>query len=516
MKNLYLIVFSLFILQSIQSQKELSINLDYMDRYFDELIQVEPYKEDFFVITETNGYKRTKTGRMSCGMIGRIDKFGNKLWNKFIVPDNDNDVYKYQGRRMILNKDTIIIISSIANDSTVKQVLISKYLTDGTAILSKKLTVPGNFYDIAAGIYLLDNNYYVWTSATTTNYQILRYDLNFNKIDSITINTYGVSNLGQFMTKTNDGKLLFSYSSFDSKFGQSYHLLLLDKNLKTLKNYTGFQNSITQDATVFTYPTIDNGFIVAWFKDAHLTLADTFAFPPIVFKLDSNFHKEWEYIFYHISFKELISFRDIGNGQYLGSGASDYYETVSHNPNPIGGDYNGWVFVIDDKGKLHWERHIYDTRYTGGGGFFDGVKTKTGYSFVGLLDTVKKVGDPFLNDPDGWFLTLDANGCWNGNCDTYILINTDTSSTVSTSNIESGRTKVYPNPTSEIITIENENTENSIVQIFNIEGNKLMEHPLDAKRSIINISNLQSGTYILNILNKKLKILDTKKIIIQH
>ncbi len=504
-------------LQSLHSQKELSINLDYVDKDADRLIQIEPYKGDFFVITESNGYKLTSKGKLACGMVGRIDKFGKKIWNKFIVPDNVTDEYRYDGRRMIINKDTIIVISYIVNDSTLKQVLISKYLTDGTSLLQKKLTVTGDYYYLTAGIYLFDNHYYVWTSATSTQYQILKYDLNFNKMDSLTINNFGVSNFGQFMTKTNDDKLLFSYSSYDSKFGESYHLLLLDKNLKTIKNFTGFKNTTTSsDVSIFAYPTADNGFIVAWYKDGSSTLADTFAYPPVIFKLDSNFQKEWEYIFYHISLKELLSLRDIGNGQYLGSGASDYFETVDHNPNPIGGDYNGWAFLIDDKGKLYWERHIYDTRYTGCGALFDGIKTKTGFSFVGIMDTVKKVGDPFVNDPDGWFLTLDANGCWNGNCDTYILINTDTSSTVNTSNLVSEANKVYPNPTSGIITIENENTENSIAQIFNIEGKKLMEHHLEAKRSIINISDLYSGTYFLKILDKTQKLLSTQKIIIQH
>jgi len=66
---------------------------------------------------------------------------------------------------------------------------------------------------------------------------------------------------------------------------------------------------------------------------------------------------------------------------------------------------------------------------------------------------------------------------------------------------------IYPNPTSEFINIVNANSQIERVEIIDIQGRIMIIQSIGGNQANINISNLNSGIYIIKIYtNSGLKV----------
>jgi len=72
--------------------------------------------------------------------------------------------------------------------------------------------------------------------------------------------------------------------------------------------------------------------------------------------------------------------------------------------------------------------------------------------------------------------------------------------TLSVNDIEHKKLSVYPNPSSDFITIKSKQYEETVIQIFDING-KLIEEVSIFKNDRIDISNLNNGIYFINFKN---------------
>jgi len=71
--------------------------------------------------------------------------------------------------------------------------------------------------------------------------------------------------------------------------------------------------------------------------------------------------------------------------------------------------------------------------------------------------------------------------------------------------------KIYPNPASDHLTIETSSTmENGILDIYNIKGQKVVEHLINDSYTEINTSNLANGIYIVKVSNSDNQIEERK------
>ena len=61
----------------------------------------------------------------------------------------------------------------------------------------------------------------------------------------------------------------------------------------------------------------------------------------------------------------------------------------------------------------------------------------------------------------------------------------------------------YPNPCNEQLFIELSEYENATAQLFNLQGQLLQSIPLQTTKTIIQINNLTSGIYLVQIKNAR-------------
>ena len=78
-------------------------------------------------------------------------------------------------------------------------------------------------------------------------------------------------------------------------------------------------------------------------------------------------------------------------------------------------------------------------------------------------------------------------------------------------NLEEGtclETRMYPNPVDNILTISADE-EIQQISIYNILSVKVMEMTLNNKEAVLDLSNLESGMYLIEILGKNEKSIKT-------
>lgn len=105
-----------------------------------------------------------------------------------------------------------------------------------------------------------------------------------------------------------------------------------------------------------------------------------------------------------------------------------------------------------------------------------------------------------------WFPNTISGPCYNpqyGQTEDYAL---QINSSLSTDDVSLNSVTVFPNPTSDYLNIKGMK-ENAAVQIFSITGQLVISDSIKLTNSRINVSNLSSGIYFLNINNNVIKFI---------
>lgn len=477
-------------------------------------IQIIEKNERFFILSVSFCNPLTLD---FCQELMEIDHLGNVVW-KTILDSSPHKSMSPNSHNMAIIGDSIFTAGMIWKDTSV-EIRLMCYSTQGQLLFSRDVYIPhknSRFLIFGGGI--INNEYLVYgflTNETGDKVYISRFDLNFDDIDLHYFGNSKVKNAMCVVPSKNEGYLMAYSERLESGGYSNFVLNHLDQSF----NVTFTENVIPgrdQFATVKIAETEDNGYLLTWQKDLSYALIDTYPFPPAIYKLNEFTEIEWEYIFVSHHIKEVINTKQLEDGSILGMGVSDYWYFFDLIP---GSKLNGWCFLMDKDGNLIWEREIKDNRNAWGGRLWDGIPTEDGYIFVGDIDTKTPPGAPLLDDPDVWFMTLDKNGCWNGLCTPKILISDSTSHSIPTERQVQQPLQIYPNPTSDQITIVRPEAANYLtvrrVVLLNMNGQTIFEQDLLAPKSIIGLSHLSAGTYFLQHWVDEV-IYESHKIIVQH
>lgn len=68
---------------------------------------------------------------------------------------------------------------------------------------------------------------------------------------------------------------------------------------------------------------------------------------------------------------------------------------------------------------------------------------------------------------------------------------------------ESNKISVYPNPVTDFLTIEIENTENTVYGLYDVAGKLIQSQPCESNETKISMDNLPAATYLLVVSDNK-------------
>jgi hypothetical protein len=247
---------------------------------------------------------------------------------------------------------------------------------------------------------------------------------------------------------------------FLSKDGSN---IIVPRMRDTSYNLNGINTCCQYLTPTFNYYDTSGTFIKSVMPDRHIYLIDTAAF------YKENYYQD------HIKARYQYDNGDMLQAGFVEDdllGKIDYYGA-------------SWISKYDSKGKEKWVRYINNpllNNRTLVGNIVYGVTGGPNGSVVatGQLDDTFPNAKPFFNHPKILFLTLDSNGCWNGNCDTIMNLYEILSKSEDT-HLNIG-TKVYPNPSTGVFTlsIDSEAPLNDAqLLIYDIQGKMYIQRKID-------------------------------------
>ncbi len=460
---------------------------------------------------------------------GIEDSTGDTLWMTRVNRYDEGVELDPSSRNLIIQEDTIYSYARVWNIDHL-EISLMAFGLNGDLLYWKDILIPhfpSHMY--IRGMTESHNNLIVYGKYNigSEDYVFIKvFDHAFNELFEHLYFGTGVIKRGIGLTVLADGGYVLAFGENEFSLEATITMYRLDEQFNVLyEKEIPETKSDLASAVSSIVPTKDGGFLLAWQKEIRDSIYH-YDWPSALYKVDSVFNLEWEYVFLHRADKNHKPVKLTSDGNILGFGTMDYFSKIEHFTDPIHIN-DGWCYLITPEGELLWEHSIAiadPVNYKIN--FVDGIETETGYAFVGSISLVNPTGEPFLNNQDALLLTLDKNGCWNGNCNEYIIITGDTTSTT----IEPTTTqepvaspavaeaKIYPNPTTGILTFECESWQNNserLLRVVDQMGRTVFEQQLIAPKSTVNLRHLPPGLYFATYLIDG-RVAETHKIFIHQ
>jgi hypothetical protein len=533
MRLILLLFVSILVSNSAYTQevsKHLSIT---NDGKYDSGLQCIPISDGFIILCNTRGLDSNGTSKSSIGLL-RLDASLKPVWS------NNYHNYSSEGNGMLATgtvmeavDDTIYVAAFARSFLDIKIRMMAISLINGTLLHQEEIYLIGEYPQMLFDDMLeKDGHLILYSSLGTGDFgeeflNILKLDLQFNVIKQFYFSDNFQTFYSYELKALDEGGYVLVYcEAYKPGEACSLKVARLDEQFNVIYAKEIPQTELgNDDLKASIHPTDDGGYFVYWHKNLRDSIPHpypykTSPFPPVVYKLDSLFNVEWEYVFVSTYAKGAVQTKLDSEGNLLSAGFSMSFYTREYFKDPWHKS-DGWSFLMSPSGDLLWERSIADSVFhSHGGKFLDVAETDEGYLYVGNLQLVNPTGLPYPRDTDIWLVTLNKEGCWNGNCNPYIVINGDTTSSTNTkeSVIPALDILAYPNPTNSVLNIECEgcsaNSQRK-VEVFGVDGSKMMEVDLFAPKSTINLSNLTNGTYFL-VHSMDGRTVETHKVIVSH
>lgn len=525
------LIFCIISLNAISNAQEVSLHLPVTQGYYDPAFQCLPLDDGVILLTACNEPDSSGTLELCFGLL-RLDTSLNPVWSETYHGSPD-DIGLPDGATVMEVMDDSVYVAPLVLKPGGREIrMMAISLADGTLLHQKDILPQGAISNLLCDDMLeKDGNLIIFGSHGSGStgdgcLYLIKLDKEFNILDQKHICDNNYRKRGRSLKVHEQGGYVLVYGEEYWPGTCSLRVARLDEQFNIINSKELPQTEI--DNVFYTstiLPTNDGGYFLYWHRDLNDSIPlvyphTTWPFPPIVYKLDSLFNTEWEHVFVSEYEAEAISAKLDSDGNLLAAGASLFFYTHNYFTDPTHA-LDGWAFLMSPEGELLWERSIADSVFQNyGGRFWDVVETDEGYLLVGEINLVNPTGVPFLNDPDVWLLTLDKDGCWNGNCNQYIVITGDTTSTTDTEETEMAKMGItaYPNPTSGVLNISCEGCSANArrkIDVFDSKGRKVMEAGLFAPKSTINLSRLGNGVYFV-VHSMDGKVVGTHQMIVNH
>lgn len=397
----------------------------------------------------------------------KTNNLGDTLWTRTFGGDSVDS-----GHALVATTDGgAVVVGSTNSFGTGKSdVYVIRLNANGDTLWSKTYgTLNDDFgYDIAP----TNDSGYIITGYSCRNLcnveyiYLIRADING---DTLWTKTCVKNAIGHSAIQTNDGG--FIIAGFAITFNSQNHMYVVKTNENGDSLWSNVYQLSEQDGASQIVQTHDGGYIISGYSGE--MFSDEFVY---VVKTDSNGIANWSRVYGGNGISQGFSVYETSNHGYLFTGRTTAFGA---------GDFDVYLIKTTENGDTVW------TKTYGGIENDAGLKvieaSDGGYIIVGSTESFG------AGDRDVYLIKTDSNGVsggYDGLCDKII--------TAEIFNI-------FPNPAKEHLIIETSHTSMpTIVSIFNIQGQLLLQQPMLKPRCELEVADLESGLYIIRIIGNEI------------
>jgi hypothetical protein len=485
--------------------QELSLHIPLSNKSLDQGNQLISLDDGYLLLVQN--YCHPAPSDTECLGLLRLDKEGNVLWSQEETSGPDSDLFA-GARTMVLYNDTIYVAHRVQKPTQREMRFMAFDFHDGSFLYHQDIEIEYTNALIPYGLRERDGKLLLFGRVRLDGVNsvfLLEVNRQFEVLNEQRVAGPSTIVWLDFSFKKHGGAVVATLE-WPGQNVPRLKFIHLDDDYSVVHQNELFWTPDLSGA-VGVRETADGNFLLMWPKDNFLLWEPTFSWPYTITKVDSLGNPIWENVLVSKQLQSPINLKETEIGNILGVGLNDYYYEEDLPPYTRG----GWCFLLDGQtGELLWDRAIMDERNTLVGWFYDGVEIDEGFALCGIIDTWNPDSIPYLNDPEVWFLTLDQNGCWNGNCEYSIVITGDTTSesrykptSTAEAEPEEPSIKLFPNPARDVVHIQCAAEDlhlNRRVRITDSNGKDLMLMELNAPQSSISLSHFPPGAYYVSYL----------------
>ncbi len=404
-------------------------------------------------------------------LINRL--FTHRLYENYcfggigVETTNNNDVYTFVGQRSMNNTLNVNII-------------ITKYTTDFDTIWNLT-SANSTWYDLPLHFKIIQNLIYVVgmspiedSNPTENSGIILVADTSGNQINFNNFNIDSVSHGFYSIAKGETNSIFLGGGRNDSLYYGLVVKVDLLGNLIWHRWYPELWGASINEL-------LENSFLLtSWTPDG---------IGSILTKIDSNGDIIWQQTYLNgtgLTLYKSIQTSDFG---IVSVGLTD---VTLQNGN------DAYIQKVDFEGNLLWQKSF--NGIGSGVDFFSNViETSDG----GLLIN-GSTNEGFSGGQNLWLVKLDSMGCLEPDC--WVGVEQADANTLGVA--------VYPNPATDWLYLKYDNTHKITLEIFNLSGQKVLQHQHMAPKEGIEISHLPAGLYLLRFVDE-LGNVATEKLVVE-
>lgn len=497
-KLLFILLYAIPALPSY-SQLTFSKSID-VDFDADSGVAIRAVQDGYLLLAGSICFSNT----LDCYSILKTDFEGNIIWKKQLnnFPYKIKPTGNYNNHGIAVNEtqDVIYFSGIIQPQGNPFDIFLIKTDEQGDSLWLK--TYGGAYIDLSASVFyrtdttlLLFGDFAVGTGNDDVIW-LLETDLDGNVVWEETYGEeYGMVGRQDIIQLANKD-IVFTYLSCD----QSGFCTTGDEQVLKITKIDSIGVEIwTKDVYYFDelwsnsslVGLDDGGFLLSFYRQ---NFQQGWFYPPILIWLDSMGNVINQYNFPADSESTIQDLAITTSGNIIGVGYIDKFDL----------GLVGWVFAMSQEGELLWNREIADLRFPAKISQLNAVEEAENGGLImtgSIMDTFLN-HIPAFNNQNVWLLKLDSMGCLEPGC-VELQILTEAKEIV----VHDDLFTIFPNPSkNELIVRLNKTSKihsNLKAVIYNSIGEKVLLTPInDNNISVIDVSDLPSGLYFVQILNE--------------
>ncbi|MEI2696229.1 MAG: T9SS type A sorting domain-containing protein [Saprospiraceae bacterium] len=457
---------------------------------------ISKVEDDFIITTQLRCKLDDDVPSEGCCAMVRINRKGEVIWKKLM--EFETDFFSRPGfpSPYVVRSDSFIVSGILRkNDS----IYLRLFIVQANGTLLRQIDTYHPQMDFNLGMLGVDDGYIVYnTLRDTTNekldYLFLKLDRAFNIVKELRFGKdYKTVYAGPCILLP-EGNIL---CAMDEKYvlccAKSILLIRMNTDL-ILESETeiNFNTMDNQQTSPFIQVSKDSSLFIWHIKEFKIK-PDTFPISPTLFKYNSLDQKLWE--------KSDRTYRsEIIQGSFNMS--MDDFLYMSGSTSDVREKELAWFRKLDQEGNILWHRYYVDSTKKRIKQYFKSFveDINGGFALTGLNQDTFPNHDPKEFNWDIWFVTLDKDGCFNGDCSDTIYLDQKLPNKAYNGGFRLDELlEFYPNPANEVVNIQFKNSIKRHLKVFDTNGKLMLEKELFTDGMQLQLGSLTTGNYHVRI-----------------